>query len=405
MARVQEQSGNYEAASAQYKRALEVDPKHLEATLGMAHLRDRQDRLAEATEFYAKAARQHPNSSMAQNDLGLCYARQRMLDKSVTALNRAVQLDPGRKLYRNNFATVLIETRQYDAALKHLVKAHGEAPGHYNLGYLLHQRGDDAKAAEHFAVASRLDPSLTAARVWLEKLRWQTQPLARRDLPVRPQATIESTSATQPPATPQVMIRRMTPRAPGERSPFAAGAMRDRYGQLNTPAAAPETASSMRMAPPQQSVAPPMKLPAIAPTDLGTSKSEPTPNLPFAVPRSVQPLPTQPPTPAPQVKPTETAPVELQPVQLQTPGLTPPSGGQPGVAPEPTSSVQSVGGVQQASWEAPHLLQPPLGPNNRFAPPAANPPEPDERDQADDRQAGPPSVPRIAGDFTVADRY
>ena len=168
VARLHESKNNLGEAENNYKHALEQAPDNLEAMLGYARLLDRQGKLAEATQQYLEATRRHPREATAFNDLGLCLARQGKLDESIQALRRAIDLQPQRKLYRNNLATVLVEMGRYDEALKHLVAVHGESIGHYNLGYLLSQKGDRRAAAQHFARAVEIDPQFAEARRWLD---------------------------------------------------------------------------------------------------------------------------------------------------------------------------------------------------------------------------------------------
>ncbi|MCE9551997.1 MAG: tetratricopeptide repeat protein [Planctomycetes bacterium] len=164
MAEMQEKSGNVEQAKKHFESALKENPKNADALLGMAHLLDRQGKLKEAGEKYQLAAKYHPRDARVWNDLGLCYARQKKLKESVAALNKAIELEPQKQLFRNNVATVLTEMGRTEEALTHLTAAHGPAVAHYNLGYLLYQKGNKPAAAEHFAQAATVDPSFTAAR-------------------------------------------------------------------------------------------------------------------------------------------------------------------------------------------------------------------------------------------------
>ena len=168
LARLQEGKGSVVRAEDQYRKALEVNSRNLKALMGLARLVDRLGRLDEATELYLQASRHHSKEPAPFNDLALCYAKQGKLNESVAALTRAIELQPYRKLYRNNLATVLVEAGRTDAALQHLIAAHGEAVAHYNLGYLLNQKGLRQPASYHFAKAVELDPSFTEARQWYE---------------------------------------------------------------------------------------------------------------------------------------------------------------------------------------------------------------------------------------------
>ncbi|MFO7907723.1 MAG: tetratricopeptide repeat protein, partial [Pirellulaceae bacterium] len=171
-----ETKGNRAAAIKQYRQALEVSPEHLSSLLGLARLHDRAENFAEAERFYRKAIEVAPENATAYNDLGLCLARKGLHQESITALQHAVALKPKRKLYRNNLATVLANQAQVDEALEQLLATHSPAAAHYNLGYLLYQKGRKDKARFHFSIASKKDPSLTAARKMLARLEDTARP-------------------------------------------------------------------------------------------------------------------------------------------------------------------------------------------------------------------------------------
>ena len=107
---------------------------------------------------------------MLLNDLGLCYARSGQTDLALTALQKAVELNPNSTLYRNNMAAVLVEANRSAEAVPLLAQAYGTAVAYYNVGYLLHQRGADHAAVEHFVAALEANPSLTPARSMLNQL-------------------------------------------------------------------------------------------------------------------------------------------------------------------------------------------------------------------------------------------
>ena len=171
MARLHEQTGRTIEAETQYKKALKEDRNDLKALLGYAHLLDRAGRTSEAIQLYEQAVKAHPHNAAPLNDLGLCQARRGNLNEAIAALERAVRLQPERALYRNNLATMLVDRGQTEAAFAHFKAAHGEAAAHYNLGYLLQQKGERRAAADQFAAALRVDPSFDEARAWLQRLQ------------------------------------------------------------------------------------------------------------------------------------------------------------------------------------------------------------------------------------------
>ena len=86
-------------------------------------------------------------------------------------MSRATELDRRNTLYRNNIATVLVDQGHLREAFANLRAVHGAGAAYYNMGYLLHKKGQTQAALQHFTLALRADPSLTAARSWVEYLQ------------------------------------------------------------------------------------------------------------------------------------------------------------------------------------------------------------------------------------------
>jgi len=204
LARVQEQTGDFDQAAVQYNKALDIDGEHADALVGYAHMLDRQGQKVKATDYYLRATKAHPDDPSIANDLGLCYARQGKLDLAIEHLGKAVELQPERELYRNNIATVLVEKGRIDDAVAHVATVYGEPIAHYNVGVLLTQQGQRPAAMQQFALAARQDPSMQQARQWLARLQAEV-PAAEQQYAAaqRPEATADQgenrpTAHTQP---------------------------------------------------------------------------------------------------------------------------------------------------------------------------------------------------------------
>ena len=215
MAQLREQAGDVADAESLYQKGLKADPKSLAALMGYAHLEDRRGNLEAASKLYKRAIAAHPNEIAPYNDLGLCFHRQGKLNESAQTLRHAVELAPDRLLYHNNLAMVLVDQDRSDDALKELSVAGVPAAAHYNLASLLHRKGDDAAAVDHFRLALAADPSMDAAQQWLARLApaassSETEALlagrpSHRSRPVAPEATVPVVSPGEvnpPPAAP-----------------------------------------------------------------------------------------------------------------------------------------------------------------------------------------------------------
>ena len=194
LGRVYESQNKPAEAIAAYDKALSLAPSDLSAMVSLARLHDRQGNSAKAIELYQKALKSHTKSALVHNDLGLCYARQKQWQRATDSLNKAIELQPGNPKYRNNLATVMVEQGRTDEAFKQLAQVNSEAVAHYNLAYLLQQKGQNGPAVLHLQQAIARDTSLTPAQEMLAQLTGQAAPA------YAPQP--ESRLAAQPVATP-----------------------------------------------------------------------------------------------------------------------------------------------------------------------------------------------------------
>ena len=165
-----EKSNNAQAAAAEYEKALKLDPMFQPALLGYARLLDCQGDFSGATNYYRRAIAAHPADPTPHNDLGICLARQGSLEAAASEISKAVSLQPDKALYRNNLAQVQMEQGRVNDAFFSLRAAKGDAVAHYNLAYMLHEKGDLDSAREHATLALRVDPNLSAANDLLAQL-------------------------------------------------------------------------------------------------------------------------------------------------------------------------------------------------------------------------------------------
>jgi Flp pilus assembly protein TadD len=217
--RVAEQQLKFDQAEEQYQRALTLDGKHLGALMAMARLRDRQNRFDEALQFYHQALKAYPKEAGVFNDLGLCLAKRQMYPDSITAMRKAIQLQPQKPLYHNNLASVLVENGDMEGAYAQLRAVHDEPEAYYDLGYLMFLKGNRQAAAALFTKALQEKPSLTEAKLFLEKLG-----------PVRP---------AQPAAQPRYS-------QPIDQPAAATPAAQQRYSQPNGQSIAPSPVTQQR---------------------------------------------------------------------------------------------------------------------------------------------------------------
>ena len=167
---MQQRRGNLSAAISAYQEVLARDKHHRMALLGLARCQQMTKKPNEAIATYRTLLSRNGEDAVAWNDLGLCYAREEQPTQAIHALKNAVNASPTSVLYRNNLATVLVDVGRMEEALTELQAAHGPSVGHFNLAYMLQQRGDSARALHHAEQAMRLDPSFQPANTLYHSL-------------------------------------------------------------------------------------------------------------------------------------------------------------------------------------------------------------------------------------------
>ncbi|HEX5060194.1 MAG TPA: tetratricopeptide repeat protein, partial [Kofleriaceae bacterium] len=96
-------SGDTAGAAASFKKALELDPKHVGATIGMGEIALRQGLFGDAIAHLKKAAKLAPKSSRVFTLLGEAYLNSGNNSVAADNFKRALQLDPDNARAREGF--------------------------------------------------------------------------------------------------------------------------------------------------------------------------------------------------------------------------------------------------------------------------------------------------------------
>jgi Tfp pilus assembly protein PilF len=170
-ARMMEKQGNVAEARSAYTQLLAEDRRSVDALVGLARVDQLAGRTAEAEQGFLKAIKIAPKAAVAHAALGQFYADQQKWDQAVGAFQTAVQQAPSDNNHRHQLAVALARSGKIEQALPHFTKTVGEAEAHYNVGLLLHEKGDVAAAETHFLAAVTQNPQLSQAQYWLDEIR------------------------------------------------------------------------------------------------------------------------------------------------------------------------------------------------------------------------------------------
>ncbi|MBN2580774.1 MAG: tetratricopeptide repeat protein [Pirellulales bacterium] len=183
IARLYEQSHNASEAEANYRKALQEDPKDLKALLSYGRFKERLGETNAALAIYQNAVTMHPREAAAHNHLGIFWERQGKHEEAVREIALAVKFEPRNLRYRNNYAAMLVENNRLEEAFTVLRQVHGDAAAYYNIGYLLQKKGETASAEHHFVQALRADPRMVPAQRWLNYLHNQDREKRQAERP------------------------------------------------------------------------------------------------------------------------------------------------------------------------------------------------------------------------------
>ncbi|MEC7641067.1 MAG: tetratricopeptide repeat protein [Nitrospinota bacterium] len=191
-------SGLWEEAAREYKKALAIDPHYSDALSGLAVTYKRLGLLDKAISFHQKtldtnpnlvqprmelgsiflqkgllekAQKQyesvltrHPQSAEPQNYLGIVFEKMGKPDKAILYYNMALQNKPDYAEAHSNLGGVYIAKGLYPKARVELEKALRIKPNlaevHYNLGIVYAKQGDEDRAQESYQRAFAINPAL-----------------------------------------------------------------------------------------------------------------------------------------------------------------------------------------------------------------------------------------------------
>ena len=167
------EGGDPDKAVAQYRRALERNPRSMEAWVNLgAALCDKKS-LAEAADSLNHAYGLAPTNAVIAFNLSVLYAQQNNFDEALRWCGEAVRLDPGSAGAQSNLGIFLFEKGRLDEALVHLLEAirldPEKANAYFPLGRIMVRKGRLADAIRYYGDAVRFAPDERSlnALAWL----------------------------------------------------------------------------------------------------------------------------------------------------------------------------------------------------------------------------------------------
>ncbi len=178
--------GELERAESCSRRAIEINPRAINAYMNLISALMTSGRDAEAEKNLREVLRLKADHEQALNNLGVLLRKRERLAEAEDCFRRAIGAAPHFVPAYSNLGELLQSRGSVDEALAILEKAVQLAPGQpvimYNLGSLLKEKGYVAKALEYLQRAAVLDPRRVDAHIQLGELQ---QRLGNNDEAIR----------------------------------------------------------------------------------------------------------------------------------------------------------------------------------------------------------------------------
>ena len=150
-----------------WTHVLAIDPQSSIAENNLGIVRADQKKRAEAIEHYQRALQIRPEYAQAHYNLGVALAQQGKPAEAIEHYRQALRIKPDDALAHNNWGVVLAEQGRLAEAIEHFQVAlrikPDDALAHTNWGAALAQQGKLAEASEHFLQALRIEPAFAKA--------------------------------------------------------------------------------------------------------------------------------------------------------------------------------------------------------------------------------------------------
>lgn len=148
-----------------YEKALQQEPKNLDAMLGMARLYAVVKDKEKCVEWYQRASKTYPKNAKVPSEEGkVLGAHFKDKDAAIQCMHTATILDPENRVYRKDLGFTFAWAGRYKEAYAWIVTVMPEAEARYNLAGLMHFNGHDDLAKQELALALKANPNFEPSK-------------------------------------------------------------------------------------------------------------------------------------------------------------------------------------------------------------------------------------------------
>lgn len=161
------EEGNFDESIKYYKKAIELDPKYIDAYNGWAYSLYDEGKYEEAEEIYKKAYKLDPKYAYTSHYWGMNMEAQGKIDSAVMMYEKAIELDPSYDEVQTSYGEILTQQKKYDDATVHFDKAIELNPNSSvafaGLANVFYKQNKYSEALDMFNKSIELNPKYTEA--------------------------------------------------------------------------------------------------------------------------------------------------------------------------------------------------------------------------------------------------
>jgi tetratricopeptide (TPR) repeat protein len=169
-----------------YQEALNHDQACLEACRGLGRVYVAMGDYERATATYKKAIEKLPREASLYAEFAVVYSKRNNFTEAIRLLTKATELDPENQDYLRMLGVDLVCNGEVDRGVQALARARGAAAAHYYVARIFYRKGQIAEARDHAQRAVEANPNLQDARNLLAELNEPARPGDVRPGDVRP---------------------------------------------------------------------------------------------------------------------------------------------------------------------------------------------------------------------------
>jgi len=159
---IQSETGRYEEAIAEFRKALARDPGNFDASIELASAYIRANKRREAEEAYKQATLLKPSYWLGYSYLGFFYYNIGLYNDAEKMFRKVIELNPTDFNGYNCLGAIFLATRRPDEARVWFERSReikDNAPAYSNLGTIFFNQGQYVLASQAYEKAVRLDPA------------------------------------------------------------------------------------------------------------------------------------------------------------------------------------------------------------------------------------------------------